>query len=48
MKMAHFVLCNKMATNEETTKLFVNNVYKYYDFSNNIIFDCGTQFTSEF
>ena len=48
MKMAHFVPCNKMAIGEETTNLFVNNVYKYYDFLNDIIFDCGTQFTSEF
>ena len=47
-KMAHFVLCNKTVTGEETTQLFIDNVYKYHGLPNDIISDQDTQFTSKF
>jgi transposase InsO family protein len=47
-KMAHFVPCNKTITGKETTRLFLENVYKYHGLPNDIIFDRGTQFTSKF
>jgi hypothetical protein len=47
-KMAHFVPCNKTITCKETTRLFLENVYKYHGLSDDIISDHGTQFTSKF
>ena len=47
-KMAHLILYNKIVTEEEITRLFINNVYKYYGFLDNIISDRGTQFISKF
>ncbi len=47
-KMAHFMPCNKTITGKETTRLFLENVYKYHGLPNNIISDRGTQFTSKF
>ena len=47
-KMAYFVPCNKTIRDEETAKLFVDNVHKYHGFPDDIIFDRGTQFTSKF
>ena len=46
--MAHFVPCNKTVTDEETARLFIDNVYKYHGFPDDIISDRGTQFTSKF
>ena len=47
-KMAHFTPCNKKVINEKTTRLFINNIYKYHRLSDDIISDRGTQFTSKF
>jgi hypothetical protein len=47
-KMAHFVPCKKTITGEETARLFVENVYKYHELPDDIIYDRGTQFTSKF
>jgi hypothetical protein len=47
-KMAHFVPCDKTITSKETTRLFLENVYKYHGLPDNIISDRGTQFTSKF
>ena len=47
-KMAHFTSCNKIVTDEEIVRLFINNIYKYHGVPNDIISDRGTQFTSKF
>ena len=47
-KMAHFVPCNKTITGEETAKLFIDNIYKYHGFPEDIISDRGSQFVSKF
>jgi hypothetical protein len=47
-KMAHFMPCNKTITGEEIARLFVNNIYKYHGFPDDIISDRGTQFVSKF
>ncbi len=47
-KMANFVPCNKTITGKETTRLFLENVYKYHGLPDDIISDHGTQFTSKF
>ena len=47
-KMAHFIPCHKTVTGEETTRLFVDNVYRLHGLPNDIISDRGTQFTSKF
>ena len=47
-KMAHFVPCDKTVTGEETARLFIDNIYKYHGFPDDIISDRGTQFTSRF
>jgi hypothetical protein len=46
--MAHFMPCNKTITGEEIARLFVNNIYKYHGFPDDIISDRGTQFVSKF
>ena len=48
IKIANFILYNKAATSESMTRLFIDNIYKYHDFFNNIIFDCNMQFTLKF
>ena len=47
-KMAHFIPCHKTVTGEETTRLFVDNIYRLHGLPNDIISDRGTQFTSKF
>jgi transposase InsO family protein len=47
-KMAYFMPCNKTVTGEETMRLFIDNIYKYYGLPNDIISDRGSQFTSKF
>ena len=41
-KMVHFVPRNKRIIGEKTTKLFIDNVYKYHCFLDGIISDCST------
>jgi hypothetical protein len=41
IKMAHFMPCNKTITGEETTKLFIDNIYKYLGLPYDITSDCG-------
>jgi hypothetical protein len=41
-KMAHFMSCNKMVIGEETARLFMDNIYKYNGFPDNIISDRGS------
>jgi hypothetical protein len=47
-KMAHFIPCTNTITREETTKLFLDNIYRIYRLPNDIILDRGIQFTSNF
>jgi len=47
-KMAHFIPCKKTITGEETTKLFMDNVYRYHGLLEDIISDWGPQFISKF
>jgi transposase InsO family protein len=47
-KMAHFMPCNKTVIGEETTRLFIDNIYKYHGLPNNIISNHGLQFTLKF
>jgi hypothetical protein len=47
-KMADFIPCNKTVIGEETTRLFMDNIYKYHGLPNDIISDCSSQFTSKF
>ena len=47
-KMVYFKPCNKTVTSEEIIRLFMDNIYKYHGLPNDIIFDCGSQFTSKF
>jgi transposase InsO family protein len=47
-KMAHFILCTKAVTGKETTKLFLDNIYRIHELPNDIVLDRGTQFTSNF
>jgi hypothetical protein len=48
IKMAYFVPCKKTITREETTRLFVDNVYQYRGLFDDIISDRGPQFVSKF
>jgi hypothetical protein len=48
IKMAPFMPCIKMVTGEKTARFFMDNIYKYHDFLDNIISDRGLQFTSKF
>jgi hypothetical protein len=45
-KMGHFIPCTKTITGEETTKLFLDNIYCIHRFPNDIVSNRGTQFTS--
>jgi hypothetical protein len=47
-KMAHFVPCTKSITREETTQLFIDNIYRYHGLPKDIISDRRTQFVSRF
>jgi len=47
-KMTHFILYKKTIVGEETTKLFIDNIYCYHGLPNDIIFDYGPQFISKF
>jgi hypothetical protein len=47
-KMAHLIPYNKIVTCEETMRLFIDNIYKYHDLLDDIISDCGSQFTLKF
>jgi hypothetical protein len=38
-KMVHFMPCNKTVTGEETAILFMDNIYKYHGFPDDIISD---------
>jgi transposase InsO family protein len=48
IKMAHFIPCTKTITEEETTKLFLDNIYRIHGLPNNIISDRGISFISNF
>jgi hypothetical protein len=47
-KMAHFMPNNKTITGEVTTRLFMDNIYKYHGLPNDIISNRGSQFTLKF
>ena len=40
-KMAYFVLCKKTSSSEDTTRLFLDNVYRYHGMPDDIISDRG-------
>jgi hypothetical protein len=40
-KMAHFIPCTKTVTEEETTKLFRNNIYYIHGLPNDIVSERG-------
>jgi hypothetical protein len=42
-KMSHIISCNKIITGEETTKLFLDNIYCIHGLPNDIVSDRGTQ-----
>ena len=46
--MAHFVLCTKAITNEETAALVMREVFWHHGLPNSIISDRGPQFVSKF
>jgi hypothetical protein len=46
--MAYFVPCKKTITGKETTRFFVDNVYRYHGLSDDIITNRGPQFVSKF
>ena len=46
--MAHFVLCKKSSSSEDTARLFLDNVYRYHGLPDDIVSDRGTQFVSKF
>ena len=46
--MAHFVPYTKSIIGEETTKLFLDNIYCYHRLPKDIILDRETQFISRF
>ena len=47
-KMAHFVLCKKIIIGEDKAKLFIDNIYRYHELPDDIVFYCGPQFVSKF
>ena len=47
-KIAHFVLCKKTITGEDTAKLFIDNIYRYHGLPDDIVSDRGPQFVSKF
>ena len=46
--MAHFLLCKKTITDEDTAKLFIDNIYQYHGLPDNIVSDQEPQFVSKF
>jgi len=48
MKMVHFISCTKTINGERTSKLFVNHVFWYHGFLENIIFDHQLKFAYKF
>ena len=47
-KMAHFISTNSNVTAEQTTDLYLRNVFKNYGLPNDVVLDCGTQFVCKF
>uniref|UniRef100_A0A670KNJ5 Gypsy retrotransposon integrase-like protein 1 n=1 Tax=Podarcis muralis TaxID=64176 RepID=A0A670KNJ5_PODMU len=47
-KMAHFIPCAKVATAEQTAKLFIDHVFKVHGLPRSILSDRGRQFISNF
>uniref|UniRef100_A0A670ILS5 Gypsy retrotransposon integrase-like protein 1 n=1 Tax=Podarcis muralis TaxID=64176 RepID=A0A670ILS5_PODMU len=47
-KMAHFIPCAKVATAEQTAKLFIDHVFKVHGLPRSILSDRGRQFVSSF
>ena len=47
-KMVHFVPCKKTITGEDTAKLFIDNIYRYHGFLDDIVSDRRPQFVSKF
>ncbi len=47
-KMPHFISCNKSITNEKIAKLFLDHVFHYHGFHEDIIYNYGPQFASKF
>jgi hypothetical protein len=48
MNMIHFIPCTKTIIGEITTKLFIDHVFWYHGFLEDIIFYYGPQFASKF
>uniref|UniRef100_A0A670I7Y0 Gypsy retrotransposon integrase-like protein 1 n=1 Tax=Podarcis muralis TaxID=64176 RepID=A0A670I7Y0_PODMU len=47
-KMAHFIPCAKVATTEQTAKLFIDHVFRVHGLPRSILSDRGRQFISNF
>jgi hypothetical protein len=47
-KRAHFIPHNKSIIGEKIIKLFLDHVFRYHRFLEDIVFYCGPQFTSKF
>jgi hypothetical protein len=47
-KMAHFIPCTKIVTEEETVRLFLDNIYHLHGLPNDIVLDRGTQIYFQF
>uniref|UniRef100_A0A670JBN2 Gypsy retrotransposon integrase-like protein 1 n=1 Tax=Podarcis muralis TaxID=64176 RepID=A0A670JBN2_PODMU len=47
-KMAHFIPCAKVATAEQTAKLFIDHVFRVHGLPRSILSDRGRQFVSSF
>ncbi len=47
-KMAHFILYKKSIIGQKTTKLFLDHVFHYHGFLENIVSNHGPQFASKF
>jgi hypothetical protein len=47
-KMVHFISCTKIIIGKGTTKLFLDDVFRYHGFSKNIISICGLEFAFKF
>jgi hypothetical protein len=48
MKMVHFILCTKTINGEKATKLFLDHVFRYHGFHEDVIFDCQPKFAYKF
>jgi hypothetical protein len=47
-KVTHFILSTKIVTNEDITKLSLNNLNKYHGLPSNIVLNCESQFIFTF